>query len=492
MNQANLSYNMRQYMASNEKSKHRETDRRASRRKPNIVFVLTDQWRAQAFGYAGDPNVKTPNIDALAARSLNFENAVSVSPVCTPHRAALLTGRFPTSTGMFLNDLYLPAEELCMAEIFKGAGYETGYIGKWHLDGHGRDSYIPRERRQGFDYWKVLECTHDYNESFYYAGDDPTKRKWEGYDAYAQTEDAKAYIRDHAGGENPYLLFVGYGGPHFPHDNAPEELKALYPVDEIELRPNVPEEMKSKAREELRGYYAHCTAIDSCVGALYHSLEESGEASNTIFVFTSDHGDMFGSQGKRPWRKQVPWDEAARVPFLFRYPDLADAGQVVATPLNTPEILPSLLSLSGISIPDSIEGEDLSRLFNGEENVENRAALFMSVSPFGADDFKAYRGVRTARYTYVRDSDGPWLLYDNRADPYQLHNLIDDPEHAETRAALESELQVQLDRNGDSLPTAREAVAQWGYQVDEQGNTPYRGEFRSQSPGNDPGEVCRF
>ena len=144
--------------------------------KPNIVFVLTDQWRAQAFGYAGDPNVRTPNIDALAARSVNCVNAVSVCPVCTPHRASLLTGRFPTTTGMFFNDIYLPGEELCMAEMFAEAGYDTAYIGKWHLDGHGRHSYIPPERRQGFDYWKVLECTHDYNQSYYYAGDDPTRR----------------------------------------------------------------------------------------------------------------------------------------------------------------------------------------------------------------------------------------------------------------------------------------------------------------------------
>ncbi|NQT12391.1 MAG: sulfatase-like hydrolase/transferase, partial [Planctomycetes bacterium] len=115
--------------------------------KPNIVFVLTDQWRAQAFGYAGDPNVQTPNIDALARRSIHFENAVSVCPVCTPHRASLLTGRYPTSTGMFLNDLYLPADELCMVEILKDAGYDTAYIGKWHLDGHGRSSFIPPNRR---------------------------------------------------------------------------------------------------------------------------------------------------------------------------------------------------------------------------------------------------------------------------------------------------------------------------------------------------------
>ena len=106
--------------------------------KPNLIYVLTDPWRASATGYAGDPNVKTPDLDALALESINFENAVSVCPVCTPYRAALLTGRYPTSTGMFLNDLYLPDEELCMAEIFRTAGYETGYIGKWHLDGHGR------------------------------------------------------------------------------------------------------------------------------------------------------------------------------------------------------------------------------------------------------------------------------------------------------------------------------------------------------------------
>ncbi len=460
------------------------SDPKSGSGKPNIVYVLPDQWRAQAFGYAGDPNVKTPNIDALAARSLNFVNTVSVCPVCTPHRASLLTGRYPTSTGMFLNDLYLPSEELCMAEIFKGAGYETGYIGKWHLDGHGRDAYIPPERRQGWDYWKVLECTHDYNESYYYAGDDPTKLKWEGYDAYPQTEDAKAYIRAHAGAEKPFLLFVGYGGPHFPHNNAPAELAALYPADGIELRCNVPEEMKTRARQELQGYYAHCTAIDSCVGALYQTLVESGEEENTIFVFASDHGDMFGSQGKRPCRKQVPWDEAVRVPFLLHYPAIHDVGRTVQTPLNTPDILPSLLALAGVAIPDTIEGEDLSRLFRGDDGEQERAALFMSVSPFGEDDFKAYRGVRTARYSYVCDSDGPWLLYDNHADPYQMTNLVEDPEYAGQRAALEAELRSQLTRNGDAFPTGEEAVAQWGYMVDERGNTPYRGEFRVQSPGS--------
>jgi arylsulfatase A-like enzyme len=125
------------------------------RTKPNIVYILTDQWRASAFGYAGDANVKTPRLDKFAEEAVNFVNAVSVTPVCTPHRAALLTGRYPTTTGMFLNDLYLPDEELCMAEIFKAEGYNTAYLGKWHLDGHGRENNVELERRQGFDYWKA-------------------------------------------------------------------------------------------------------------------------------------------------------------------------------------------------------------------------------------------------------------------------------------------------------------------------------------------------
>ena len=463
--------------------------------KPNVIIVLTDQWRAQAFGYAGDPNVRTPCIDALAAQSINAINAISVCPVCTPHRASLLTGRYPTTTGMFLNDLYLPAEELCMAEIFNEAGYDTGYIGKWHLDGHGRDSYIPSERRQGFDYWKVLECTHDYYNSYYYAGDDDTMVKWDGYDAYQQAEDARAFIRDHASGDKPFLLFIGFGGPHFPHNNAPENLKALYPVEKIELRPNVPAEHMEAARKELRGYYAHCTAIDSCVGAIYDSLEETGVDENTIFLFTSDHGDMFGSQGKKPWRKQLPWDEALCVPFLLRYPEIHDSGRTISTPVNTPDILPSLLSLCGIAIPETIEGEDLSPILGGagtgEKDAKDRAALFMSVSPCNADDFKAYRGVRTSRYTYVRDFDEPWLLYDNHADPYQRNNLIRLPEYVKLQAELESMLRDRLERAGDSFPSADQARARWGYTVDESGSIPYVGEFRVQSPGKDGGQLCR-
>jgi arylsulfatase A-like enzyme len=468
-----------------------ESAKRGPEKKPNIVYVLTDQWRAQATGYAGDPNVKTPNLDALASKSINFTNAVSVCPVCTPYRASLMTGKYPLSTGMFLNDLYLPDEELCMAEIFKTAGYGTGYIGKWHLDGHGRSSFIPKNRRQGFDYWKVLECTHSYNKSHYYAGEDQKIRIWEGYDAYQQTADAQQYIRRHAKGNKPFLLVMAYGGPHFPHDTAPEELKAMYPPDSIKLRPNVPKKWKEKARKEAQGYYGHCTALDKCIADLYKTLEETGIADDTIFVFTSDHGEMLGSQGQRPKMKQRPWDESILVPFLLRYPAAgADKGRKVTTPINTPDILPTLLSLAGVAIPDTVEGEDVSRLVRSKKS-EDRAVLFMNVSPFGYPQSEGFRGIRTSRYTYVRYSDGAKLMYDNKLDEYQMKNLAGIAAHAGLQKKLEGKLQSKLKRMGDKLHPKQHYLKEWGYTVGEGGNIPYYfgkkpDDFKVQSPANRP------
>ena len=208
-------------------------------------------------------------------------------------------------------------EATSIAQAFAAGGYDTAYIGKWHVDGHGRSNYIPPERRQGFEYWKVLECTHDYNNSFYYAGDSDEKLQWEGYDAIAQTRDAQDYLRNHDG-ENPFLLVLSWGPPHNPYQTAPEAYKARYKSEEIELRPNVPEADAETAREWLAGYYSHCTALDDCVGDLLQTLEETALDEDTIFLFFSDHGDMVGSHGMD--NKQKPWDESIRVPFLLRYP----------------------------------------------------------------------------------------------------------------------------------------------------------------------------
>jgi arylsulfatase A-like enzyme len=454
-------------------------------RKPNVVYLLADQWRASATGYAGDPNVKTPNLDRLARESLNFRNAISVCPVCTPYRAALMTGRYPTSTGMFLNDAHLPDEELCLAEAVQPAGYATGYIGKWHLDGHGRASYIPPERRQGWEYWKAAECDHAYNHSHYFTGDSDEKQFWDGYDAFAQTRDAQQYIRDHARGPRPFLLLVSFGTPHFPHHTAPEEYKALYPPERIRLSPNVPEEMQDKARRESQGYYAHCTALDKCIDDILHTLVETGIAENTIVVFTSDHGEMLGSHGCPPLMKQVAWDESAHVPFLLRYPAMhGNLGRDIDTPLTTPDILPTLLGLLDIAVPISVEGENLSGVIRNGREVPGRVALYMGVAPFIPPPFaKEYRAIRTSRHTYVRGLEGPWLLFDDDQDPHQLHNLVDAPEHAALREELDGRLMAELKRIGDDFRPASAYISEWGYEIGAHGSVPYgEEELKPQTP----------
>jgi len=454
-----------------------------AKKKPNVVFLFADQWRASATGYSGDPNVRTPNLDILAKESVNFETAVSVCPVCTPYRAALLTGRYPTSTGMFMNDLYLPDQELCMGEIFKAAGYETAYIGKWHLDGHGRSSYIPPERRQGFDYWKVAECDHSYPRSHYYTGSSPEKKYWEGYDAFAQTKDAGQYIREHAKREKPFLLVVSYGTPHFPHQTALKEYKDMYPPEKLKLAPNVPENMKAAVLKELPGYYGHCTALDKCIGEVVQALQEAGIGDNTILVFTSDHGEMMGAQSVGPCTKQVPWDDSCRVPFLLRYmPAQGKDGRVVKTPINTPDILPTLLGLAGLEIPKTVEGADLSELVKGGGEMPDRAALIMSVSPF-TGGLREYRGIRTSRYTYVKHLDGAWLLYDNQKDPWQMNNLAGKPEHAELQRKMEDQLQVELRKIGDDFRPRQFYLDKWGYNLGGGSHIPYDRNTKVQGPG---------
>jgi arylsulfatase A-like enzyme len=451
--------------------------------KPNILFILADQWRASAFGYAGDPNVKTPQIDKLAAQSIRFANAVSVCPVCTPYRAALMTGRFPTSTGMFLNDLYLPDAELCLGEIFQGAGYATAYIGKWHLDGHGRNAFIPPGRRQGFDYWKVAECDHNYNRSHYYTGSSPERKYWDGYDSFAQTADAQQYLRGHAAAAKPFLLCLAFGTPHFPHGSAPAEYKALYPPAQLKLAPNVAADQAAAARRELEGYYGHCTALDKCVGDLLATLQQTGLDRRTIVVFTSDHGDMMGAHAIKPIQKQWPYDEAAHVPFLLRHPRAP--ARVVTTPINATDILPTLLGLAGVPVPKMVEGEDLSAVVTGTGDGPDRAALLMCVSPF-IPDLVEFRGIRTSRHTYVRNLAGPWLLFDDQADPFQMHNLVAEPAHAALKQELDARLQAELKKIGDDFRPRQYYLDKWGYTIARHGSIAYVPGAPVQSPRRQP------
>ncbi len=430
------------------------------RRPPNVVFVLADQWRAQAFGYTGDPNAHTPAIDALAAESVNFRNAVSGFPVCSPYRASLMTGQYGVRNGLVVNDVPLRPNGATLGESFRKAGYETAYLGKWHLFGspdgkaERRLSFVPKEARFGFDYWKACECTHNYNRSLYYEGDDPHARYWDGYDAVAQTTDACEFIRKRKASSDPYFLLLSLGPPHDPYGTAPGKYKAMYAGRPVQLRPNVPGLKAERAVADLRGYYAHAAALDDCVKQVREAVGD-----DAILVFTSDHGDMLQSQGLP--LKQFPWDESIRVPFLIRFPRTLNVKRrVLDSVLDAPDIMPTLLGTCGIRIPESVQGRDYSNIAAGKEREDPGSAALLnlpaSFSVIRRHGCAEYRGLRTRRHTFVRSIHGPWLLYDNQEDPYQKRNLIGSARHRDLQARLERLLDQRLKAAGDDfLPGAR-------------------------------------
>ncbi len=434
---------------------------------PNIVFVFGDQHRWCSTGFGGSSSqVRTPYMDRMADEGVVFDLAVANIPVCTPWRAAFLTGQYPLTTGMFMNDVRLPVDRPTLGTVLRSAGYDTGYIGKWHLDGPSRSGFTPPgPRRQGFDFWAVGNCTHNYMDSLYFRdSEDPLY--WTGYDAEAQTSLAIDYIQSRKG-DSPFALVLSWGPPHNPYDAVPGSYLDLYPPDEIEVRPNCPD----PSRTDLAGYHAHVTALDDQLARLGKVLDEQGLMDNTVFVYTSDHGDMLGSHGRQ--RKQHPWDESIRVPFVMRCPDQASRGLRIKSPFNVVDIMPTLLGLAGIPLPGTCEGTDHAPAVRGEAFKGNEAAYIMSIAPFSEYRGQPWRGIRTRRHTYVRNLEGPWLLFDNREDPYQMRNLAGKMEQADLQRRLDDQLKNEMARRGDALLPARHYLDRYGYEVGESGAIPH-------------------
>lgn len=437
---------------------------------PNVVYIFADEWRAQATGYNGDVNCETPVLDRLAGESVDVSLALSGNPVCCPYRAGLMTGQYPLRHGVIINDVELAPNCYSIARAFKAGGYETAYIGKWHLYGSPDGQYcrrkkpVPRNYQLGFDDWYGYECCHDYWNSPYYHNDDPEKHMWEGYDAFAQSYAAADYIRARKKSDQPYMLMLSWGPPHFPLHTAPEEYRARYAQREIKLSPNVPPDKKAEAIEELRGYYAHIAALDDALKTVLDAIDES-DRDNTLLVVTSDHGDMSWSQGL-PY-KLYPFEESVRVPFLLRYPVLfGNEPQKMPVPMDAPDVMPTLLGLCDLTVPESVQGRDWSPVLRGEATLDEDDAGYLSIyvpttwmCTYG---LPPYRGLRNSRYTYVVTEQGPWLLFDNEADPYQMHNLVNDHEHREVRERLHVLLCERMRKLDDSFMSNEYYVERFG------------------------------
>jgi len=426
--------------------------------RPNVIVVFADQLRARSVGFAGDPNVKTPHMDRLAESGMVFDNAISNCPVCTPARGMMLTGRFPLSNRTVVNDLGMPADEVGVAELFGRAGYRTGYVGKWHLDGIPRGKFTPPgPRRHGFDtFWAAYECTHDYFHPKYYLDTDELVER-DGYEPEVQTGLAIDFIQRH--GSEPFCLFVSWGPPHAPYELVPERYRRMYDADTIEL----PANFRDGDRRALADYYAAVTALDENLGRIMHAIDSAGIAERTILVFTSDHGDMLWSQGRL--KKQQPWEESIAVPLVMSSPGRIAEGSRRDDLFGLVDLAPTLLSLAGLDVPDYMEGVDLSEAVLGGAGPARTSIPIMDI--VCVDQARTWggtpwRGVRTKQHTYARFQDAGWVLYDNLKDPEQMNNLLDDPASRGVRDALEGELQEWLRVLGDGFLTGEEHIAALG------------------------------
>jgi len=453
--------------------------------RPNIVFVFADQHRNCSWPLGGDPQVKTPNLETMAREGVVFNHCISNHPLCSPYRASLLTGRYQqahTVAGNVGGKGGLPTTEVTIADLLKKAGYATGYVGKWHLyPGAAEGKPVPPgPDRHGFDWWRVCFNYRKRYETKYYDDDGAVVAPRE-YAPKWQMDLTMEFIEKNKQG--PFFIALSWHPPHSPYTEAPQRFVDLYSPEQIQLRPNVPED-NPKVRNDYALYFSHVSALDEEMGRLMKKLAELGIADNTIVCYSSDHGDMLSSFGLSA--KNKPWEEAANVPFVIRWPAGIPAGRRLDTLFATVDIAPTLLGLAGQPVLPQMQGADLSSILRGENASGPESVFIMGGAVAGTDQGEGgneaegevksgkakagrkkakgegtkakglggWRGVRTKRHTYAKQGGKgglqPWLLYDNEKDPYQMNNLIDDPAHAQIRNDLDALLGEWLKRVGEA------------------------------------------
>ena len=413
--------------------------------RPNVVYLFSDEHRWQSMSFSEMPEVHTPHMAAMAEQGAEFTQAISNYPVCSPHRAILMTGRWPYRQGVIDNNIPLGPDRPTLGNVFQAAGYRTGYIGKWHLGGTRAEPF-------GFDLSLIwTETGRHFDASRYHpAIGEPVRPK--GYNATLMTDQALEFIRECKEASQPFFLMVSWNPPHATFTDAPEDKKALYPEGSLPYRPNVdlagrgvPENAPDIARRNdwpnYQGYHAHITAIDEELGRVVIALGEMGLSGETIIVYTSDHGSMFGSHGVGS--KRQPFEESIRVPFLVQWPGVVPRGLKSEALFGSIDIMPTLCGLAELPVPPECEGRDFSPLLTGGEGPDPECQFIMHISKenaSGGNNHPAplFRGVRTKTHTFAVKPGGEGFLFDNRRDPYQLKNLYAEPAAAPIRKELEA------------------------------------------------------
>lgn len=429
----------------------------------NIIVFFTDQQRWDTTGVHGNPLDLTPNFDRMAQRGTHFYQATTCQPVCGPARSCWQTGMYATQSGCFRNGIGLPTDVPTLGGSFKEGGYQTAYIGKWHLyaaeDGDDRSlGPVPESHRAGYDYWlasNVLEFTSEaYSTTMYDNDNQPVHLP--GYRVDAQTDAAIRYIDQHHD-DGPFFLFLSYLEPH--HQNrlddypAPDGYRERYqgrwiPPDLAELR--------GSAHQHLGGYYGMVKRLDEALGRLQDTLKSLGLTDNTILMQTTDHGCHFKTRNSE--YKRSCHDSSIRIPTAIQGPGF-DAGGQIHNPVSLIDFPPTLLDAAGLTIPDTMQGRPMTSLVRGDtEDWPTESFIQISESQVG-------RAVRTNRWKYGVDAPDKsggsdpssdryeeQYLYDLEVDPYELTNLIGRASHTGVADVMRDRLIRRMAEAGEVAP----------------------------------------
>jgi arylsulfatase A-like enzyme len=437
---------------------------------PNVIWLFGDQHRGQALGVNGDPNARTPNMDALASFGANFTAAISGFPLCCPFRGSLLTGRYPHH--MVPGHEYpLPEGQPTIAHVFREAGYHTAWFGKWHLAGfkeaEGRAALriTAESQRGGFETWVGYENNNSQWDSWVHGGTgkDAFHYRLPGYETDELTNLLIGYLRERGaearqGKARPFFAALSVQPPHDPYV-APPDFMARYNGAHLELRTNVPPVARivETARRDLAGYYAMIENWDWNIGRILQTLREEKLDLNTHLVIFSDHGDMHGSHGL--FRKTNPYQESISIPFLIVGEKMRYSGRRTGRfplLLNHVDIAPTTLGLCGIRKPSWMEGQDLSwvRLADRLQGSEPDSAYLQCVAPTGHPDSinKPWRGIITRDgWKYVCFENLSWLMFNLNEDPYEMVNLAHNSRYRAERHKLIARLKQWVADTSDSF-----------------------------------------
>jgi len=402
--------------------------------RPNVVLLLVDDLRWDVFGHTGYP-VETPAIDRLAAEGVRFENSFVVSSLCAPSRATLLTGVYPHAHGVTGNTIPLAYGKYpLLGQLLQQRGYRTAMVGKWHLGG-GTGA------RPGYDRWFAHVGETEYRNPLF--DDNGRLVRLSGYSTDLLTDEALRFID--ANRTRPFFLHLAYDAVHEPLAPARRHLDR-YRGTAWPVRPSA-----TVAYAPLRQRYAETlTAVDESVGRIEAALEQAGILDDTVLIFTSDNGYLFGEHERGD--KRLFFEESIRVPLVVRYPRAGAApGSARTEQVLNADLLPTILELTGTSSPSHLQGRSLVPVMRGEPTLWRTAWLYEYFRELGWPQLPTMLAVRTERFKYVEFPSGTDigcyfsgepLLFDLERDPYEMRNVAEDPAYVQIRRRLEARLQT--------------------------------------------------